>query len=175
MNYVTIGDLEPRPYDDELHADRRPLSEPLGAEHVAITRYVLEPGERFSGSVHAHFDQEEVFVVLEGEATFEASPNDDDRDGRPTEITVGENEAIRFAPGEFQSGRNDGEERVVALALGAPRDTEDIRISRIPVLDDRDVSCPDCEADHMRISRSDDADFECPDCAATLTLDVEQP
>ncbi|WP_440770887.1 cupin domain-containing protein [Natronorubrum sp. DTA28] len=170
MNRVAIDDLEPRPHDEELHADRRPLSEPLGTDHVAITRYVLESGERFSGSVHAHFDQEEVFVVLEGEATFEAYPNDD-RDGKPTEITVTENEVIRFAPGEFQTGRNDGERRVVALALGAPRDTEDIRIARIPVLDDRNVSCPDCEADHMRISSSDEAEFECPNCAATLNLD----
>ena len=169
MNRVAIDDLEPRPYDEELHADRRPLSDPLGTEHVAITRYILEPGERFSGSVHAHFDQEEVFVVLEGEATFEVPSDGSGSD--PVEITVAENEVIRFAPGEFQSGRNDGEERVVALALGAPRDTEDIRISRIPVLDDRDVSCPDCEADHMRISSDEDADFECPDCEAMLSLE----
>ncbi|SDK79141.1 cupin domain-containing protein [Natronorubrum texcoconense] len=171
MNRVAIGDLEPKPYDDELHGDRRPLTEPLGTDHVAITRYVLEPGERFSGSVHAHFDQEEVFVVLEGEATFEVIPNTGDRGIEPTDITVAENEVIRFAPGEFQSGRNDGEDRVVALALGAPRDTEDIRIARIPVLEDRDVSCPDCEADHMRISSDEDADFECPDCEATLSLE----
>ena len=171
MNRVAIDDLELRPYDEELHADRRPLSDPLGADHVAITRYVLEPGERFSGSVHAHFDQEEVFVVLEGEATFEVIPNTGDRDIEPTDITVAENEVIRFASGEFQSGRNDGEERVVVLALGAPRDTEDIRIARIPVLDDRDVSCPDCETDHMRISSDEDADFECPDCKAMLSLD----
>ena len=170
MNRVAIGDLEPKPYDDELHADRRPLSDPLGTDHVAITRYVLEPGERFSGSVHAHFDQEEVFVVLEGEATFEAYPNDE-RGGDPIEITVTEGEVIRFSPGEFQSGRNDSKERVIALALGAPRDTEDIRISRIPALDGRDVSCPDCECDHMRISMAEDAEFECPNCEATLNLD----
>ncbi|WP_440763451.1 cupin domain-containing protein [Natronorubrum sp. DTA7] len=168
MNRVEIGDLKPKPYDEELHADRRPLSEPLGTDHVAITRYVLESGERFSGSVHAHFDQEEVFVVLEGEATFEVPSDGPGSDS--AEITVAENEVIRFAPGEFQSGRNDGEEQVVALALGAPRNTEDIRIARIPVLEDRDVSCPDCEAGHMRISSDEDVEFECPDCAATLSL-----
>ncbi|WP_137289315.1 cupin domain-containing protein [Natronorubrum halophilum] len=170
MKHIAIDDVEPNPYDEEIHADRRPLADPLHAEGVAITRYVLEPGERFSGSVHAHFDQEEVFVVLEGEATFETRASDaDDR----TEITVSENEAIRFAPGEFQSGRNAGDEPVVALALGAPRESEDVRISRIPVLDDRNIECPDCETNHMRISRDEAVDFECPACDATYALDPE--
>ncbi|MXV64546.1 cupin domain-containing protein [Natronorubrum sp. JWXQ-INN-674] len=167
MEHVAIDDIDSEPYDD-LHADRRSLTDPLGADGVAITRYVLEPGERFSGSVHAHMDQEEVFVVLEGEATFETWTGEGDTN---IEVTVGENEVVRFPPGEFQSGRNAGDDRVVALALGAPRKTEDIRIARIPVLDDRNVACPDCECDHMRISSADDAEFECPACAATLDLE----
>ncbi|WP_254769358.1 cupin domain-containing protein [Salinilacihabitans rarus] len=167
MRKVSISDVDPDPYDDDLHADRRALTGPLNAADLAIVRYALDPGERFSGSLHAHADQEEVFVVLEGEATFETRASDEDE---TREVVVGENEAIRFAPGEFQTGRNDGDGRVVALALGAPRDSEDVRIARIPALDGRDVSCPDCGREAMRLSRGD-ADFVCPDCGGTL--DVE--
>ena len=50
--------------------DRRALTDPLGATDVAINRYRLEPGRRLAG-LHVHPNQEEVFVVTEGELTFE--------------------------------------------------------------------------------------------------------
>ncbi|WP_126662302.1 cupin domain-containing protein [Haloterrigena salifodinae] len=174
MRHLAIDDVDSDPYDEDLHTDRRALADPLGTNHLAITRYVLEPGERFSGSVHAHADQEEVFVVLEGEATFEIRADDGDEAAeRIDEVTVGADEVVRFAPGEFQSGRNAGDDRVVALALGAPRDSEDVRIARIPGLDGGNITCPDCECDHMRVSRADETDFECPECEATLALEDE--
>ena len=162
MERVSIDDLEPDPTEEAYQSDRRVLSDALDTAHLAIAYYALEPGERFSGSVHAHADQEEVFVVLEGEATFET---------RTGEHTVGKDEAIRFGPGEFQSGWNDADERLVALALGAPRDSEDIRIDRIPVLDDRDVSCPECERDSMRIPTDERSGLVCPACDAELEVE----
>ncbi|OIB58364.1 cupin [Natrialba sp. SSL1] len=192
MEHISIDDIESAPYDD-LHTGRRDLATALGTDHLAITHYVLESGERFSGSVHAHMDQEEVFVVLEGEVTFEVArvggeqdeqneqngldehdkyDRQDVKDGQNgRELTVAEREAIRFAPGEFQSGRNDGDERVVALALGAPRDSDDVRITRIPVLDDRDVSCPDCDHDHLRIGREAEAELVCPECGTGVEIE----
>lgn len=175
MERVSIADLEPAPYDSDLHSDRREIGTALDAERVAIVRYALEPGERLSGSVHAHADQEEVFVVLEGAVTFdverlEGSDDESAETDEPREITVSETEAIRFAPGEFQSGRNATDGRAVVLALGAPRGTDDVRISRIPVLDDGDVSCPNCGRDSMRIPSDHEADgLECPDCGARVT------
>jgi hypothetical protein len=182
MKKISINDVDPGTFDTEIHADRRSLSEPLNTSDVAITYYVLESGERFSGSVHTHMDQEEVFFVIRGTATFEmraprsgadgrtgsneGRKRPSDRASRPRsglradeatretkdgEITVGKNEAIRFAPGEFQSGRNDTNSEVVAFALGAPRDSEYVRISRIPVLDDKDISCPNCDRDSIRL------------------------
>ena len=101
--------------------------------------------------MHAHMDQEEVFVILEGEATFETM------DG---EVTVGEAEVIRFAPGEFQSGKNDSDEEVVAFAMGAPRDSEDVRLPQ---------DCPECGHDNVRAIPGDDGfDFQCPECGAEL-------
>jgi len=54
------------------------------------------------------------------------------------EVTVSEGEVIRFAPGEFQSGKNDSDGEVVAFAMGAPRDSEDVRVPQ---------DCPECGAE----------------------------
>lgn len=156
MRKVAIDDVDPESTDPDRSCERRDLTDPLNAAHVAVSRSVLDPGERFSGSVHAHADQEEVFLVVGGTATFETSAGDDaagSPDGEATEVTVAAGEAIRFVPEEFQTGHNAGNEPVVAFAIGAPRDSEDVRISRIPVLEDRDVSCPDCGRGDMRIAR----------------------
>lgn len=163
MERVSLDDVDPTPTDPDLDCDRRSLTEPLGTTDVAITHYVLAPGERFSGSVHAHVDQEEVFVVLRGEATFETRRPDEET---TREVTVGPGEAVRFEPGEFQTGWNAGTEPVVALALGAPRDSEDVRLDRIVVRgdDDGDLGCPDCGHDHLRIARDATGELVCPAC-----------
>lgn len=167
MERIGFEAVDDASYDD-LHADRRVLTEALGATELAIARYVLAPGDRLSGAVHAHPDQEEVFVVLAGEVTFETGR---EPDGSGT-VRVGTGEVVRFAPGEFQSGRNAGDERAVVLALGAPRDAGETRVARIPVLDDYDVECPGCGRGDLRFARDGDVtddDLVCPDCGETLT------
>lgn len=147
MEKIAIADLEP----DALGTDsaRRSLSEPLGTTDIAINQYRLVPGESLPGGLHAHMDQEEVFVVTEGEATFETM------DGP---VTVGEWEAIRFAPGEFQSGTNGSGSELEMIALGAPRDTKDVRIP---------VGCPACDHDTLRLEFSGSGlTFVCPGCGA---------
>ena len=149
MEKVSIGDVEPNAFGSDI--DRRGLSDPLETTDFALNRYRLDPGERFSGGMHAHMDQEEVFVIVEGEATFETM------DG---EVTVGEAEVIRFAPGEFQSGKNDSDGEVVAFAMGAPGDSEDVRLPQ---------NCPECGHDNVRaIPGEDGFDLQCPDCGAEL-------
>jgi len=158
MERVSIDDVPPETHDpDNRSHDRRDLGEPLGTADVAVVRDVLEPGERFSGAVHAHPGQEEVVVVTEGEATFERP------DG---EVTVGAGGAIRFAPGEFQSGRNVGDGKVVAYALGAPREGGPVLIDRVPELG-ADVSCPECGLDHARATGNG---LVCPECGAEFEL-----
>ena len=110
MEKVAIDEVEPSAFSTDI--DRRGLSDPLGTTDVALNRSRLDPGERFTDGMHAHMDQEEIFVVVKGEATFETM------DG---EVDVGAGEAIRFAPGEFQSGKNDSDGEIVAFALGARR------------------------------------------------------
>ena len=110
MDHVSFDSVDPSPH----RASRRDLSDPLGTTAVAVVRFDVDPGEGFSGALHAHAAQEEVFVVLEGTATFQLE------DGT---ATVGPDEAVRFAPGEFQRGYNAAEGPVRALVLGAPRVT----------------------------------------------------
>jgi mannose-6-phosphate isomerase-like protein (cupin superfamily) len=89
----------------------RPLTEPLGTTDIAINYYELEPGDSFAYAYHVHEIQEEVFYILAGTATFEIEGGS---------ISVETGEVIRFPPGEYQRGTNEGDERVIALALGAP-------------------------------------------------------
>jgi uncharacterized cupin superfamily protein len=131
---------------------KRSLTKALGTEDVSMNYYELEPGESFAFGYHRHEGQEEVFYVIEGEATFETD------DG---EETVGAGEAVRFAPGEWQQGWNRGDERVEALALGAPQESGETTVLR---------DCADCgERTEQDIERAADADALvtlCVDCGA---------
>jgi uncharacterized cupin superfamily protein len=108
MQRVRIEDVD---NDVQPAAAMRKLTKPLGLTDFAMNYYELEPGDSFAFAYHSHAVQEEVFYVIEGSATF-------DTEEGPVE--VGPAEAIRFGREEFQRGWNRGEERVVALALGAP-------------------------------------------------------
>jgi hypothetical protein len=76
---------------------------------------------------------------------------------------VSAGEAIRFTPGEFQSGRNDGDVDLVAFAIGAPRDSEDVRIP---------LPCPECDqrgGGELRLDTSgEELALVCPDCAGAF-------
>ncbi|GAB6880143.1 cupin domain-containing protein [Halorubrum gandharaense] len=170
MDHAAFDDVPNDAYDD-LHADRRVLTETLSADGLALARYELAPGDRLSGAVHTHLEQEEVFVVLTGAVTFEVGRDADSAES----VTVTADEAVRFAPGEFQSGfvSVDADEHAVVLALGAPRESGETRVSRIPVFD-HDVSCPDCGRGDLRFAREDDEtddDLVCPDCGGSTTPD----
>lgn len=165
MEHVRIDDL-----DNAVQpaAVMRRLTDPLGCEDLAINYYELAPGDSFAFAFHSHEVQEEVFVVLSGTATWVVGPEvDEDGDacdpggsgdpdgsgdpGDPHErrsVEVGPMEAVRIPPGQFQRGWNRGEERVTALALGAP-----LAYGEQPKLDD----CPACGSEvDVSIERADD-------------------
>jgi quercetin dioxygenase-like cupin family protein len=132
MERVTIEDIEAEPHPMGVNRERRPITDAVGAEHMTAVHYKLDPGEQFSGGLHTHHDQEEMFYVMAGTATFEYGT-----DGEKTEVEAGE--VIRFDPGEFQCGRNESDEQVVGLALAAPgsqHNWEDLE-SLAP--------CPECD------------------------------
>lgn len=113
MEKSALGDIENIPNPLGVNTVRKPLSGALDAEHVAVTYYKLDPGEAFSGGMHTHNDQEELFYVMSGTATFQVG---EERD----EVEVGPEEVVRFAPGEFQTGSNESEATVAGLAISAP-------------------------------------------------------
>lgn len=133
---------------------RRRLTDPLGAEGIAVNYYELEPEESLSGALHTHLDQEELFCVLSGRVVFETDEGD---------VPVGAGEAIRFAPGEYQQGRNRSDDRAVVLAIGAPADRE---------LGAVRVACDECGARATPdIDVRGDGEvyvFDCAECGAEL-------
>ncbi|MFC6938547.1 cupin domain-containing protein [Salinirubellus sp. GCM10025818] len=160
MEKVAIEDVDVQRNPLDVHSVRKPVSSVLGTTDFAMNYFELEPGESFSGGLHTHHDQEEVFYLESGEATFEV--------GREREeILVGERELIRFAPGEYQTGYNSGDERAVGWALGAPdsrHDWEDLESI---------VDCRECgeETGHAT-TLTDEGRFEltCNDCGTSFTL-----
>lgn len=113
MEHLAIDEVEHVDHPALVNTVRKPISEALGTTDFAMVYHELAPGDAFSGALHTHHDQEEVFYIVDGTATFEVGT---DRD----RIDVGEGELVRFAPGEFQRGFNDTDERVVGFVFGAP-------------------------------------------------------
>jgi len=123
MDRVNVDDVDDRTGPADV---KRKLGGALGATDVAVNHYELAPGDSFGFGYHSHERQEELFVVLEGTVTFETATGD---------VEVGAGEAVRFGPGESQLGTNRGDERVVALAVGAPKDGGELHLLR---------ECVDC-------------------------------
>lgn len=157
MHKVAIDTLPSEPEGD-ADVDRRSLTDHLQTTDVAINYYRLNPGEAFVAGMHAHLDQEEVFYVIEGTVTFETVT---DPTAETELVEVGAGEAVRFAPGDYQQGRNESDEQVTALAIGAPPDSIDGRVPKTcPVCGESQylntvlvdgrikAQCPECESVH---------------------------
>lgn len=131
-------------------AEKKPVSRALGAKHVALNYYELDPGESMGFGYHRHEDQEEVFYVQDGTVTFETEEGD---------VAVERGAVARFAPGEWQRGTNRGTVRATVLAIGAPRDGGETTILR---------ECPECdERSPQEIERATDAEAlvtRCTEC-----------
>jgi mannose-6-phosphate isomerase-like protein (cupin superfamily) len=153
MEKVIIDDVPVERNPMQVHDVRKPVSRELGTEHFAANYFELDPGDSFSGALHRHHDQEEVFYIERGQTTFEVG-----RDREAVDVSGGE--LIRFEPGEFQEGYNSGEERVVGWAFGAPGATHD--------WDDLEsrAHCPECDAETTQRVAIADGRFEltCTDC-----------
>jgi mannose-6-phosphate isomerase-like protein (cupin superfamily) len=141
-----------------VHSERRPVSDALRTEQFAMNFFRLEPGESFSGGIHTHHDQEKVFYVESGSATFHV--------GRDREtVTVEAGELVRFEPGEFQVGRNESDEEAVGWALGAPGATHDWK--QIESL----VHCRECDDETVHgLELTDGGRFRmtCTDCKTSF-------
>jgi quercetin dioxygenase-like cupin family protein len=149
MKDVSLEEVEDRMGPADV---KRPVSRALEATDLALNYYELAPGDSLGFGYHRHPDQEEVFYVIEGTVTFETEEGD---------VEVTEQEAVRFAPGEWQLGTNESDERVRVLGLGAPKDASETEMLR---------ECPDCETQtENAIELTDDRDAlltKCLECGA---------
>ncbi|PCR90330.1 cupin domain-containing protein [Natrinema ejinorense] len=158
MEKVAIDDVDIEVNPMEVHSVRRPISDALGFTDFAMNYFELEPDESFSGGMHTHYDQEEVFYVQEGTATFDTEEG---------EVVVDEGEVIRFEPGDFQTGYNDTDDRVVGFAFGAPKSQHDWE--ELESL----VYCQECEEEIGHgLELTDEGAFRltCTECENTFTL-----
>jgi uncharacterized cupin superfamily protein len=159
MQHVSVDEIEPQ--GEGGNPGRRVLSTPLGTTDFAINHYKLAPGDRFSGGLHTHLDQEEAFYVISGTATFRTreQPLGDTRT-----IEVGAGEAVRFAPGEYQTGANESERRVEALGFGAPRESSEVRVPG---------PCGDCGAEVLKLDfGSGQNSMVCLQCGTETEVNV---
>ncbi|EMA53495.1 hypothetical protein C450_09292 [Halococcus salifodinae DSM 8989] len=160
MEKVAIDEVDVVNNPLGVHSVRKPVSGALGTEEFAMNYFELEPGESFSGGLHTHHDQEEVFYVQEGETTFEV--------GREREeVSVAAGEFIRFAPGEFQMGTNESDEQVVGFALGAPKARHDFE--EMESL----VACRECgeeTAHELDLIEEGAFHLTCTECGTEFTM-----
>lgn len=133
-------------------AVRRILGPALETTDVAINYYELDQGDSFGFGYHRHEGQEELFYVQEGTVTFETETG---------EVRAGPDEVVRFEPGEWQLGTNEDDQRVVALAIGAPKDAGETEMVR---------ECPECgQRTHQSVDWAEDGEALvtlCVDCGA---------
>lgn len=154
MKKATIEHLENTPIASSVE---KMLTEPLDLSNVAINYFELEPGDSFTGGLHTHTNQEEVFYIAAGEVTFQTL------DGQ---VPVAANEVIRFAPGEYHMGRNEHDRLVRALAVGAPRNPGETRL-RMP--------CEECDDSEYHVVDLADgrADITCPSCGHVVAVELD--
>jgi mannose-6-phosphate isomerase-like protein (cupin superfamily) len=132
MKKVAIEEVEPAATNSPADVVRV-LSPALETDGLALNYFEVDPAESLGYAYHRHLDQEEVFYVQAGRVTFETEAGD-------VEVEAGE--VIRFEPGEFQLGRNFGDERAHVLAIGAPRESKEIEYL---------LECPTCEATTIHV------------------------
>jgi len=150
MEKASVESVENRSRSSDV---RKFMTDALDLDDVSLNYFELEPGESFSGGMHTHTNQEEIFFVIEGTATFNT---------RDDEVEVEENEAVRFPPGEYQEGLNEGDGRVRALALGAPQDQGETRTL---------FPCGECGAEYHTVDVGGEGiTLTCPDCGNEMEM-----
>ncbi|WP_277554609.1 cupin domain-containing protein [Halobaculum limi] len=106
MSYATVNYRDVDAVGGGMHF----LRDALGCEHVGVTVVDCEPGWTGKEHDHAEGDHEEVYVLVEGEATVTV-------DGEDVEMTGGD--AIRIDPGATRQIHNGDAESTFVL-VGAP-------------------------------------------------------
>ncbi|HEX6455451.1 MAG TPA: cupin domain-containing protein [Solirubrobacterales bacterium] len=113
---VNADEVEDAYAESDVPGEFRSLSEPLGAEQVAVTLIRIPPHSDFEqGTGHLHEEIEEVYLVTKGTLTM--------RFGDEIE-TVGPGTAVRVAPRTVRSHRNEGDVPVEMWAISPANESD---------------------------------------------------
>jgi quercetin dioxygenase-like cupin family protein len=118
LNFSEVKDLAPD-YGMSEMGEARFARGVLGAEHIGVTKYRMNPGRRV-GFGHRHSESEEAYVVLSGTGRFRVQ--DDVFDVGPQDIVYCPVDTMR----EWEAGP-DGME---LLAFGAHNEGENTEMDR---------------------------------------------
>jgi mannose-6-phosphate isomerase-like protein (cupin superfamily) len=116
MSYrkISTDDVD-SPIPEEWGAIRF-LKKPLDTEHLGVSVFELEPGGKGAEHDEGESGQEEVYVCVEGEVTFEFEDET---------VVLRENEALRVPSGTTRQVHNHGDERFKMVVAGAPTSADE--------------------------------------------------
>jgi quercetin dioxygenase-like cupin family protein len=109
---LPAGDAFWRP-SNQMKVENTDLAKQLAAENLGARLWRLKPGQ--ASTKHGHFDQEELYVVLEGTGRM--------RVGEEEPLTLEPLSAVLVSPEEVRQVFNDTESEALWLVVGAPRET----------------------------------------------------
>jgi len=96
-----------------MKVENTDLAKQLEAENLGARLWRLKPGQ--ASTKHGHFDQEELYVVLEGTGRM--------RVGEEDPLTLEPLSAVLVSPEEVRQVFNDTESEALWLVVGAPRES----------------------------------------------------
>lgn len=91
---------------------------PLDCENLGMTLLELEPDAKGKPHDHAGNDEEEVYLVVDGELTVQLGGDEDD--SHEDEVTLESGQAVRVGAETWRQLHNHGDERVRVAIAGAP-------------------------------------------------------
>ncbi|MGH2896111.1 MAG: cupin domain-containing protein [Solirubrobacteraceae bacterium] len=118
LNFAEVKDLAPD-YGMSDMGEARFARGALGAEHIGLSRYRMNPGHRL-GFGHRHERSEEAYVVLSGSGRFRVQ--DDVFDVGPQDIV--------YCPPGAMRGWEAGPDGMELLAFGAHTEGENTEMDR---------------------------------------------
>jgi uncharacterized cupin superfamily protein len=107
---VNLKDVEDRADGDGPTLETRMARSAIGSDHLGVSYIRWAPGRR-SNRGHAHREQEEVYVVLDGSGSVKL--DDEARELRRWDV-------VRVAPATFR-GFSAGPDGLEVLAIGSDR------------------------------------------------------
>jgi uncharacterized cupin superfamily protein len=112
MTYRVLhsGDAFWRP-SNQMGVENTDLAKQVGAETLGARLWLLHPGQ--ASTRHSHFDQHELYVLLEGEGRMRV---DDEL------LTLERLSAVYVEPDHMRQLFNDTDEDALWLVVGAPRE-----------------------------------------------------